>query len=356
MNEYIFSPKNEKTPGEIEEEISQYFLFKVEYESAKWMFNEFDSLFILGAKVSNKTMQKYLDQLIELEEEQVFLHTLKRCCFVLLNNWKTIRNYEYCEKLITFLNGVKNNIVIPKNKIDEIRIKWIIKFLKSDDFENMKNFAIGGSPNFAKHIQSVPSSQIKTNINKTEYVSYLSHKYNEKFIEKYALKAQDFKQKSLGYPYASIKSDLYNYLFDDIETHEIFDLIKEKVYQDIDNYYEDEQDKLWDINLALRTFNKILDKITISKEKSPSTVFMCLITQGNLSLWVNILIKIVLVVPDSTKYLDHCISSLIDYYRQASTFDFDWLINMLSSIKRYTTVEVYSIHKQILKKQKTIDN
>jgi len=348
--EYIFKFEGEKTPLEIEEIICQYFLKKVEEETPKWMFNEFDCLFILGAKVSNKTIQKYLDKLIQSEEQDIFIHTLKRCCFVLLNNWKTIRNYQYCEKLIVFLNGIKNNVVIPKEEIDKIRIKWIIKFLKSDDFEAMRNFALAGSPNYAKHIQSVPSSQIKTNVNNTEYVQYLSNKYNATLIANYSLKAEEFKQNSLGNTYSQVKNDLYNYLFDDLETTEILDLVKEKIYLEINNYYEDEPEKIWDNNLALRTFNKILDKITINKDKSPASVFMCLITQGNLPIWINLLIRIVLVIPDCNKYLDHCLTSLIEYYRQSSTFDFEWLINMLSSIKRYTTVEVYRIHKQVMKK------
>lgn len=350
MNDYIFKFNLEKTIPEIEEIICQYFILKIEEESPQWIFNEFDNLFILGARVSNKAIQKYLDKLIIANEEQLFIHTLKRCCFILLHNWKTIRNYDYCDRLITFLNGVKNNVVIPKNITDELRIRWIIKFLKSDEYEVMKNFAaqhIGADPNFAKYLYSVPTQKIKANLDNTEYVEYLGQKYNQDFIKKYSLKAKEFNEKSLGKSYLNVKEDLYNYLFDEIETYTLFDLIKEKIYQDINSYYEDEQDKIWDTNLALRTFNKVLDKITISKEKSPSSIFMCLITQGSLHIWVNILIKIVLVVPDCNKYLDHCISSLMEYYRQSYTFDFKWLINMLSSIKRYTTIEVYRIHNAL---------
>jgi hypothetical protein len=353
MNDYIFKFNTTKTATEIEDLICQYFFIKVEEESPQWIFSEFDNLFILGAKVSNKAVQKYLDKLITAEEEQIFNHTLKRCCFILLNNWKAIRNYDYCDRLISFLNGIKNNVVIPQNKTDEIRIRWIIKFLKSDDYEAMKNFAyqhLGGDTNFAKQLYSVPVQKIKANTNNTEYVQYLSQKYNKKFIEKYTLRAIIFNKKSLGNFYFNVKNDLYEYLFDDMESYPLFDLIKEKIYHDIEHYYEDEPDKIWDQNLEIRTFNKILDKISISKDKSPSSVFMCLITQGSLSIWVNLLIKIVLVVPECNKYLDHCISSLMEYYRQSPTFDFEWLITMLSSIKRYTTVEVYRIHKQVIEK------
>ncbi len=349
----VFGLNNQRTPEEIEEIICQYFLIKVEEESSQWMFNEFDNLFILGNRVSNKVIQKYLEKLISWEKEEVFIRTLKRCCFILLNNWKTRRSYEYCDKLITFLNGVKNNVVIPVDKTDEMRIRWIIKYLKSDEYEAMKNFAgqhLGGSPSFAKHLQSVPSSNSKSHVDNFEYVEYISHKYNYQLIKKYHLQAKEFNQKSLGVPYQNIKNDLYEYIFSDIEANDsLFDLVKDKIYQDIDNYYEGEQDKLWDSNLSLRTFNKILDKITISKEKSPSSVFMSLITQGYLSIWINILIKIILVSPHSNKYLDYCITNLIEYYRHSTVFDFEWLINMLSSIKRYTTIEIYRIEKKIKK-------
>jgi hypothetical protein len=347
MNDHIFKFNSEKALFEIEEIICEYFFAKIEEESPQWILDEFDNLFILGAKISNKGIKKYLDKLIVAHEEQIFIHTLKRCCFILLNNWKTLRNYDYCDRLITFLNGVKNNVVIPHNITDELRIRWIIRFLKSDDYEIMKNFAaqhMGADPNFAKYLYSVPRTKIKANLNNTEYVEYLSQKYNKKFIKKYTLKAKMFNEKSLGDFYFNVKNDLYEYLFDGMTSYPLFDLIREKVYHDIEHYYKDEPEKIWDHNLAIRTCNKILDKITISKEKSPSSVFMCLITQGSLNIWINLIIKIVLVVPDCNKYLDHCITSLMEYYRESQSFDFEWLINMLSSIKRYTTVDVYRIH------------
>lgn len=105
------------------------------------VLQEFNRLFIqhLDSVSSDSTLAIYKIGLANDEEE--FRNTIKRCCYLLINNWKNNRAYKkHIKELIEMFSNpiIKRQSVSPT--INRLR-SWLQNFVKSKDYQELKLFA-----------------------------------------------------------------------------------------------------------------------------------------------------------------------------------------------------------------------
>lgn len=89
-----------------QETICSFFVSKIRKESPDWILQQFDNLFISQTGTAPSEIHHALYAIISLNQGNIFRKTLKRCCYILVNNWSTPPFYQYLEKLIQLLSQV----------------------------------------------------------------------------------------------------------------------------------------------------------------------------------------------------------------------------------------------------------
>ncbi|MDY7015761.1 MAG: hypothetical protein SVX43_19635, partial [Cyanobacteriota bacterium] len=78
--------------------------------------------------------------------------------------------------------------------------------------------------------------------------------------------------------------------------------------------------------ILLRTCKRIVDFLTTETGQEPSEIFIYLWFQGNSLTLVILLLKLILVCPNSRTHLEMRIASLIEYYQEMSEENCQWAI------------------------------
>ncbi|MFM7406711.1 MAG: hypothetical protein ACKO3K_08620 [Cuspidothrix sp.] len=91
---------------------------------------------------------------------------------------------------------------------------------------------------------------------------------------------------------------------------------------------------------VLRICNRIVNILTTENSKKPSVIFQLFSSQGHSLTLVILLIKIILISPNSKTHLEIAISQLITYYENYPVDECKWLIHFLEIFN--ITFAVYS--------------
>src|SRR5579883_820358 len=101
---------------------------------------EFKRLFIYHVdSISSDAMQAIYEVVFSNNEEE-FRNTLKRCCYILVNNWDASRNYKPIQDLIHVFTDPSINRSTASPTLKRLR-HWIESFVSSKDYEELKLFA-----------------------------------------------------------------------------------------------------------------------------------------------------------------------------------------------------------------------
>jgi hypothetical protein len=84
-----------------------------------------------------------------------------------------------------------------------------------------------------------------------------------------------------------------------------------------------------DASLALLTSNRVIDYLMTEDAETPSSLFSLLLTNGRPLTLAIVLLKLLLISPNSHPYLDARIADLIRYYEQFPREECQWIINFL---------------------------
>jgi hypothetical protein len=100
----------------------------------------FKNLFLYQIKLSKFPASQALTAILMGNDKQVFLHTLKRSCYILVNNWETARQYAHIHELVT---GLPDPILYkPALTFLNRRLRsWVTDFVDSQDYQELKIFA-----------------------------------------------------------------------------------------------------------------------------------------------------------------------------------------------------------------------
>ncbi|HEY9902855.1 MAG TPA: hypothetical protein V6D43_10555, partial [Candidatus Sericytochromatia bacterium] len=140
--------------------------------------------------------------------------------------------------------------------------------------------------------------------------------------------------------YSDFKQSLLNYLVFFLDNQDLSNTIKTELSKELEFLYETHEQKPWDNHLLLRTCNRVIDYLTTTTHKNPSSLFILLATQDNALTLAILLLKIVLLCPSSYTHLECCLAKLIQHYESLPESDCAWLINFLDVLK--VTLTIYT--------------
>jgi len=391
-----------KSIFQAQDKIWQYFLNLVKSAAPELVLTEFEDLFIHPNFSANNEVEKALLTIILSKNEQEFRNTIKRCIYILLNTWIYSRKYQYAQILIeklsiqhlsyrgssTFLRGLRS---------------WLINFLKSQDYQEVKVFASKYddketqnwksrytsyllTPQYLNSHNSVEQRQAARRLSqqlqdkyKFDLAMFTAHSHanpslNNKINNPTALGnealrlikqllgkqgffnyvnlAHIFLSQTEHLDYQLFKKSLLNYLIFSLENASLVESIKMQLTQKLELVYQHENRQPLRNGLILRTANRMIEYLTIGNNNKPSDLFILIASQGNPLTLAILILKVILISPPSRTYLELSIAKLIDYYGNYSEEDCQWVINFLEVTKMILTMYTENVKYNLVNMEK----
>lgn len=362
-------------------------------ESPDWVLQEFKNLFILQIATIHLEILQALYAIVKANQEQLFITTLKRSCYILANNWSARRDYQSIQKLIELFLQVSESPSHLSSAKKRVTL-WLNNFLESQDYQELKNFVSKynnrdksrWSNRYVSYLLTVQSVDLQIPKEQRDAAKIVSQQLKEQFefeLAMYTARSQSavdarnqyqnptvlgknvfrlikrllVKRGSYSYPdlaniflkqveglfYKAVKRALLKYLFFSLEKDEWIEMLETNLSNHIELLYEEYNNKKYDRNLLLRTCNRIIEYLTTPNKGEPSLIFSLLLIQGKSFNLVILLLKIVLICRDSYVHLETCIAYLIHYYEDEPTANCKWLISFLETLKVTLTVYVENV-------------
>lgn len=337
---------------------------------------EFKNLFVCGdGNVSPDGVQA-LYKIILNNDEVEFINTLKRVCYILINNWLFQRRYSSIQDLIQVLAEVKRAHTPLSPSLKRLR-SWILNFLESEDYKELKLFASphnrsswshrytsyllvpqyldSSNPKEQRELARNLSNQLKEQF-KLNFALYTARSKSpsskeiqasnptqlgegvihliKKIISKntlfdYTNQSHLFLQQTRELNYKNFKLKLKQYLCFHFPHETFLEAFHESLTEKIDNVYEEYKEDRLNIDLLLRTCRQIVEWLTTEDGQEPSYLFVLLTTQENTLTLAVILLKIILICQYVRTHLEVCIAQLIRYYEKYPENECQWFINFI---------------------------
>ncbi|NEQ66328.1 MAG: hypothetical protein F6K21_12640 [Symploca sp. SIO2D2] len=350
---------------------------------------EFKRLFIdYESSSTNLAPIQELSELVSSNNQEEFLHTIKRSCYILINNWEIGRNYAAIKELSNLLSEVKDKQTLESSELDtNPHIHLLNKFLNGQDYDELNLFISAkydSSPTTKKgHWSNRYSSYLLapqyTNnnnpIEQREAAKVLAEQLKNQFKFELAMytarsqsttKSQEIpnnptglgdqvlrlikmivaKRGSYSYEnlaniflnqtrdmnYKDFKVSLHKYLISATNNYQqkkkdLLAFLQHSLANKFKNLYNEHNNELLNDALLLRSCNKVIDYLTTEDQQEPSELFVLLLSQGHPLSLVIVLLKIIMICPNARGHLDTCIAKLIQYYTNYPEEECKWVIN-----------------------------
>lgn len=392
--------------------IYQFLLDLVQQKSAEEVLREFKALFFeYSAHPGNAEVMKALADIIITSRERDFLYMLKRCCYILINNWETQRNYPAIFKLIEVFSEINNRTRTASQIVNRLK-NWLKNFVNSKDYQDLLLFLERHEHKSSKQTEPqkhwsqrytsyllVPQySDAQNPIEQREAAQTLSRKLHQKFkfdlamyatrsqlsiyqtrklenptalgddvlriIKKILMKngyfsythlAQIFLKQTQELDYFDFKQALQNYILFANRSQNNQLGFQTKLSQEIETLYPERNEEKLDDFLFLRTCNRIFDCLTTQNGKEPSEVFLYFIIQGSPLTLVILLLKILLICPHSRTHLERRIAELIESYMMLPEEQCQWAIEFFEIFKiAFAIYADNDVQYSLIETQKTL--
>ncbi|MEH2187775.1 MAG: hypothetical protein V7K64_16605 [Nostoc sp.] len=363
-----------------QEEVYSFFVEIVKKLPPEDVLQEFKGLFIDGLDLEDSDYIPGIYSIFLEDQEQELYNTLKRCCYIIVNNWKTNRKDKYIQELVNLF--VNENLKIKTNNHPVVKIckSWLENFVNSKDYKDLKLFATKYEESSKGHWanrytsyllidQSVNqknpreqqeaarklSKQIKDKF-KFELAMYIARSQSAvsstaryrnpsilgdqalRLIKAIVLKRGVFSHENIAHIFIKqtenqtlkeFKINLEKYLFFSVDNHESVEILQQQFTEILSLWKKDYNQETITKELFLRTCNRLIDCLTIENGKEPSLLFILLINQGHSLTLVIILLKIILICKNSRRHLETRIAHLIRFYEKYSEEECKGVINFM---------------------------
>jgi hypothetical protein len=380
VNQHIVK-ENVKRPDlqVIQDKIYSFLVESVQQCLPEDVLQEFKLLFLdcLDSPCSDSTPGIYE---IFIDNEQDFHNTLKRCCYILVNNWESNRKYKYIQELVKLFADYK--ATRKQTTFTKIAIfqNWIENFIKSEDFKELKLFAYRNEDKSKRHwvhrytsyllaAQSVDqnnpkeqqeaarkaSKQLKdkfkfelamyiarsqsTASNKTRYknpsvlgddvLRLIKAIVVKKGVFSYENIANIFLKQTQNQTFKDFKDSLEKYLIFSVQQPTFVETLRQQVSEKLSAWKSEYDEIIISKDLLLRTCNRVIDCLTTENGREPSPLFILLLSQGHPLTLVIVLLKIILICKNSRSHLEARIANLIRYYDKYPEEECQWFINFI---------------------------
>jgi hypothetical protein len=370
-----------RTIQQAQEEVYCFLLDIVKKWPPEEVLLEFKRLFIdqADATSSNEAAQAIYD-IVSANNAEEFRHTLKRSCYILINNWDASRNFKPIRELIQAFTDQSFNHYTASASVKRLRI-WVQGFVRSDDFEELKLFASRydeqtrgpWSSRYTSYLLVPQYIDLNNPVEQREAARALSKQLKDRFkfeLAMYVAKSQTIRTDDTSQPknptalgdealrlikmivakrgqfsyvnlaniflnqiqrltYQEFKQSLQNYLAFSVDNRALSENLRVKLGEKLEDLYPSHDLDILTNALLLRTCNRVIDCLTTEVEAEPSTLFVYLLSQGNPITLVIVLLKIILICKHSRTHLESRIALLIRYYQNRPEEDCGWVVSFL---------------------------
>lgn len=391
------NPSRRNVP-KAQEAIYEFLLEIVKNWSPDEVLKEFRHLFIHHSDTVSSSTLPYLYEIVFANQEQEFRNTIKRSCYILINNWDITRNHESIQKLIQIFSDpilYKHTISPTLKRLRE----WLRNFIASIDFQELKLFAarydergrMHWSQRYASYLLVPQYVNLENPLEQRQAARNLSKKLKDQFkfdLAMYTALSQSVASKerklenptSLGdevlrlikrivakrgffsYPsiahiflnqtqnltYHTFKHSLLEYLIFSVEHDEFSETLKSQLSEKLGMLYTDHDGKVINNALILRTANRVIDYLTTENHQEPSSLFVLLLSQGNSLTLVIVLLKIILICQHARTHLESRIADLIRYYAGYSEEECQWVVNFFEMFRIITAIYTENIEYNLV--------
>jgi hypothetical protein len=387
-----------------QEMIYRFLLELVRQQPPAKVLLEFKQLFVdYNSSADNETVFKAISELIFSNNEKEFRQTLKRSCYILINNWDITRNYSSIKELVDLFAKYKVNKKTLSPTLNRLRT-WLAHFVNSQDYQDLKLFiAKYGYPDvdhwsnrYTSYLLVPQYTNHDNPVEQREAARALSQKLKDKFkfeLAMYTARSQSpiakdqipknptglgdevlrfvkmivakrgsfsyvnlaniFLEQTRGINYKSFKSCLRKYLIFSVANKDFVEVLKQQLSQRLNRLYEGYHEKQLDEALLLRTCNRVIDYLTTEDDREPSELFILLLSQGNPLTLVIVLLKIILICPNSRIHLEARIAKLIRYYVDCPEDECRWVINFFEVFRITFAIHADNVQYNLIRMNKT---
>lgn len=373
-------PPAQITPQQAQTRIFDFLLDAVKTWSPKDVLDEFQNLFFCQGDTTVNETSEALYALLLSGTATDFHNTLKRSCYILVNNWEVARQVDAIQSLVQLFQDETLQRRTFSFSLKRLR-GWLCDFIDSDDYRELQLFAsrlvndhksTEWTSRYASYLMVSQYMNSDNPIEQREVARAVSRRLKEKFkldlalytahsqstlhqtkllenptalgdsalrlIKLIVARRGQFSHKNLanlflkqteGLSYRAFKSSLLEYLIYSVSQPMAAKTLKQRVAAKLATLYKEYDYAELDPSLKLRTCNRIIDQLMTEDKQRPSELFTLLLSQNNALSLAIILLKIILISRKSHLYLEARIADLIRYYEGFSQEQCTWVINFL---------------------------
>ena len=362
---------------------------------------EFKRLFLYSVDSVEPTVVEAVYEIVFSNDEAEFRNTIKRCCYILVNNWDAGRHYKPIQELVQTFPNLKYTESTISHTLKRLRV-WVEQFANSEDYEELKLFAArydepqGGpwASRYTTYLLVPQFIDLKNPIEQREAARALSKELRDRFkfdLAMYIARSQTpsvpdrlprnptalgddvlrliktivarrgpFSHASLAnifldqiqqLNYYEFKRSLLKYLIFSVEYNDYVEALKNKLTDRLELLYEDYNFSAVNDALILRTCNRVIEYLTSENRQEPSSLFVLLLSQGNPMTLVVILLKIILICKNSRTHLESRIADLIRYYEDFPEDECNWVVNFLEIFNVTFAIYAENVEYNLIKMQ-----
>lgn len=361
--------------------------------------SEFESLFVHSVNMTSSAVNQALYQIIVANNEQEFRNTLKRSCYILINNWNTSKNYQSIQQLVSLFPKIKFNRKTASLILTRLN-HWLEKFVTSSDYQELELFVSActvqpekpwshrytsyllvsqfvNMTNSAEQRETarVLSRQLKdqykrdlalyvarsqTNVRQNtplknptllgdEVLLLIKRLVAKKCVFSYTNLANIFLKQTQELSYSEFKRALKKYLIYSMSNQDLAASVKKSLFDSLESLYEIHDERQIDDALLLRTCNRVIECLTTENRKEPTSLFALFVMQKSPITLVILLLKVILICKNSRTHLESCIGDLIRYYENLQEEDCQWVIHFLEVFSVIFTVYAEDVEYNLVK-------
>lgn len=405
-----------KTISKAQETIFRFWLEIVSTDAPDNVLWEFKKLFIQHSSKENPEIIQALYEIIIADNEEEFINTLKRSCYILVNNWSAARKHQPIQKLVQeVLVDPAIETYTASMTLNRLR-EWMLNFSKSQDYDDLKLFIARYDNNEAHWSERYTSyllvqqyTNLKNSPEHREAAKIRAQQLKERFkfdLAMYTARARSqvyTKRLNLAYPeatetpknpsclgdqvlqliqmivakrgqfsyknlanifiqqtqdlrYRDFKQSLQKYLIYSVDTKECVEALKIKLSKKLKPLYQDYDDQTLTDALMLRTCKRVVEFLTTEKQNRPSSLFVLLLSQGHPLTLVVILLKVTMICKSVRPHLEACMAALIQYYMDYPESECQWVINFLEVLKITFVIYDDNVRYNLLKMEDNTGN
>jgi hypothetical protein len=369
---------------------------------------EFKRLFLYHVDGVSSAAIDAVYALVFANHEQEFRNTLKRSCYILVNNWDASRKVQPIRDLLAAFDeelGLRDT-ASPAHKRMSL---WVSAFKTSQDLTDLRLFVArydkvpsdgrDWSKRFTAYLLVPQYINLQNPVEQREAARSLAKALRHQFkvdLAMYVARSQSaiqlppeveqpknptalgddvlrlikmvvakrgnyshlslaniFLNQVQNVTFAEFKRSLHKYLVFSVDRSEFAKTLKVRLNERLETLYTDYEAKPVTDALILRSCNRMIDLLTTENQYEPSSLFVLLLSHGSPMTLVVALLKIILVSRNSRLYLEARIAELIRYYEAFPENECWWVVNFLEIFNVTFTIYAENVQYNLIRMERS---